>query len=108
MTYTNPSWPTPMRGLKPAPTLVTADQLFALSDVHTRAGSWSAASKLRQVEYTWSPPPAPVFTRSAAMCSWSAKHAPGMGGAGGVLSLVQTTALLRKLKVCPLSVETVI
>src|SRR6187402_2603575 len=97
-----------MRGFTPLPTLVTPDQLFALSDVQTRAGTWSVASKFRHVEYTWSPPPPPVFTRSAAMCSWSAKQAPGMGGAGGVLSLVQTTALLRKLKVWPLSVETVI
>jgi hypothetical protein len=39
-----------IRGMNPVPTLTGADQVAPLSCEQTSAGSWSDASKLRQVE----------------------------------------------------------
>src|SRR5512147_2890822 len=99
-TYTKPSCPTPILGFTPEPTVIGAVQFWALSCEQTSPGSWSVSSKLRHVEYTWSPPDA-AFQRSAAMCSWSAKHSSDFGG---LLWFLHTTAFDRHANVCPLSV----
>src|SRR5258708_25842142 len=96
-----PSCPTDTRVKSPAAsTVVCADQVFAQSLEPTIRAVTETREKFLHTRYTRSWLLAESAFRSAAMCSWS-----GTVQTVGVV-LGQTTALLRKVKVWPLSAET--